>query len=1556
MSVNVTCPACGNSTPVSDDILGRKIRCRGCQEVFVAAAAKVKVGAGGDGASPAMAGPSRNGVNGVHKDKPAAQRKPTPAGGGSGKLIALFGGGVTLAVMAAVMVWALFLRGDTDTNSAKNDNATNKTEVVKINIADTAKNDAPTSTKTADTAPKPQASVTTVSLPSKPMMAGFAERPKHIPIMLEKDTLEKAKKSAVLIRAIGEHGGGEGSGWFAEPNIIVTNAHVVGMVDPAEKPPHSLRVFIHSGTPDARQLNGRLLAIDRENDLAVIRVDGKNLPEPYPISPSRELYEGQSLHVMGFPHGSRLASDATYGAAEGNQAATTLKVRDTTVAGRVSFTNGGVKYIQSEGGADPGNSGGAIIDNAGHVRSVLVAGLPGTHLRFSIPSEYAVYLLQGRILSLIPGQPYKSGASARMPLIAQVADPMARIKKITLAMWAGDPGSRIRSMTDQRPSAQPGDGPIAETELKYDPNALVRLGESRPAVGEVDLPERKEGKVYWVQPKYERIDGSTRWGEAVAIEFAGQPVDKRGANLAVKHQSGSERYVDIYSKFGAGFVPEGATVRMRTLKLNVALEEKTREVKSDGADIQMKYKEVRFGDRDDQEFLETDRKEIEKAAEGLGINYFLTNRGLIKSAKSNLTGVPANFRPTLEAFNQQIIQALESMGLALPEKEVAAGESWEYSIPFVLYLLQDKKENIAYKLRFTNLGVRNRNGRDEAVISFNGRIVKGDGSAATAGEASGGGTSGSTIDEFAERQRGVFGFARGTASVDLETGMTNLAYIHSDVVVDFKIKIPVVINEATGQTEEREVGVTFGAVGDSSLCRRFTKDAKKSKPEVELPEQVISLNPFVGAPDAEELVAIHGANADGNKSGATGTSPYEMPKEILERVKRQGCLIRTKSDTGGGDGSGWLIEPGIVVTNAHVIGMWERSARPPKTVEVFFNAGTPDVKKFPAKILCVDHDEDIAILKLPTSEGLPEPMPVVPSADLMESQRLFVVGFPLGVGIGQSAADGLDPLTVQIKIRNTNVSGRVENKETNLLKFIQIEGGVIFGNSGGAIVDMNGAVRCMCQSVLIETRTGQLGQMGLCIPSEFPQRLLHGYPLEVKPQYPYKDGSLAKQPVEIKFGDPLKRVKKVQLDYWVGKPGKPRRNAKVEPKLRDDDYARQTVTCNYDPETSKAIGEFVMPEVEPGYAYWIQPRYVDGSGQEVWGEAIFYAPDGPPVERREIALNANFKKNSARLVDVTTDSNYRHVYFGQNVAESNHLFVTLAEGVVGVDPINKGHRVEYKIEDIKFGPPRTQLELIKILLTLIQAGDNLPDIVRLVYSQAVFTKDGVMTDKVQTDMTRVPRNLHQLLGQFNAQVLQSVQTMSIRFPNKMVQYGEEWQQPTNLLIGARSKLEPALFKMNMKYLGVRDRGGRQEAVIDIKGTIANDPNAKTLDVRELKNESKDGPKDEPKGKDAPKGKGRPKEQPKEQPKEEPKESDEYETVVQTSMQLPPSTAGKKKPLYGDVKGHAYIDVASGQVAYCKLFLDIDVEIMHKDRQTSAEIPVRAGGTMVLEMRRRPDNK
>src|SRR5436309_56821 len=105
MAVSVTCPGCRTSYPVTEDLLGKKIRCKKCQETFTATAAKSAAGvrrAGDDRITtkPAAAGkaparyddeddaPRRNG-NGRGRPMPrSAETK-----GGNGLLIGGIVGG-----------------------------------------------------------------------------------------------------------------------------------------------------------------------------------------------------------------------------------------------------------------------------------------------------------------------------------------------------------------------------------------------------------------------------------------------------------------------------------------------------------------------------------------------------------------------------------------------------------------------------------------------------------------------------------------------------------------------------------------------------------------------------------------------------------------------------------------------------------------------------------------------------------------------------------------------------------------------------------------------------------------------------------------------------------------------------------------------------------------------------------------------------------------------------------------------------------------------------------------------------------------------------------------------------------------------------------------------------------------------------------------------------------------------------------------------------------------------------------------------------------------------
>ncbi len=87
----------------------------------------------------------------------------------------------------------------------------------------------------------------------------------------------------------GHRGAGAGIIWDSD-GLIITNAHVVRR--------HSPKVVL----PGGRVLPSRILAVDPDNDLAVLAVDASNLPAASHGS-SRELKAGQWVMAMGHPWG-----------------------------------------------------------------------------------------------------------------------------------------------------------------------------------------------------------------------------------------------------------------------------------------------------------------------------------------------------------------------------------------------------------------------------------------------------------------------------------------------------------------------------------------------------------------------------------------------------------------------------------------------------------------------------------------------------------------------------------------------------------------------------------------------------------------------------------------------------------------------------------------------------------------------------------------------------------------------------------------------------------------------------------------------------------------------------------------------------------------------------------------------------------------------------------------------------------------------------------------------------------------------------------------------------
>jgi uncharacterized membrane protein required for colicin V production len=148
--------------------------------------------------------------------------------------------------------------------------------------------------------------------------------------------------------------GVEGSGWVGAPDLVVTNAHVVaGETD---------TVVEAGGNPPA--LRAQIVAFDSHNDIAVLRVPGLSRR---PLALARAAPSGTSAAVLGYPEdGPFNAQPARLG--------TTAPVRTED-----AFGDGPVvrTIVSLRGVIRPGNSGGPVVDAAGHVDATVFAATTG---------------------------------------------------------------------------------------------------------------------------------------------------------------------------------------------------------------------------------------------------------------------------------------------------------------------------------------------------------------------------------------------------------------------------------------------------------------------------------------------------------------------------------------------------------------------------------------------------------------------------------------------------------------------------------------------------------------------------------------------------------------------------------------------------------------------------------------------------------------------------------------------------------------------------------------------------------------------------------------------------------------------------------------------------------------------------------------------------------------------------------------------------------------------------------------------------------------------------
>ncbi|MCB9708302.1 MAG: Do family serine endopeptidase [Myxococcales bacterium] len=157
---------------------------------------------------------------------------------------------------------------------------------------------------------------------------------------------------------------GSGSGIVVRADgYLVTNNHVV---DNASR--------IEVQLQDGRQFSGKVIGTDPATDLAVVKVNAKNLPTVSFAAPD-DLRVGQWVVAIGSPFGLDYTVTAGVLSAVGRGGIGANEIED---------------YLQTDASINPGNSGGPLVNLRGEVLGIntMIVGR-GTGIGFAVPAALA---------------------------------------------------------------------------------------------------------------------------------------------------------------------------------------------------------------------------------------------------------------------------------------------------------------------------------------------------------------------------------------------------------------------------------------------------------------------------------------------------------------------------------------------------------------------------------------------------------------------------------------------------------------------------------------------------------------------------------------------------------------------------------------------------------------------------------------------------------------------------------------------------------------------------------------------------------------------------------------------------------------------------------------------------------------------------------------------------------------------------------------------------------------------------------------------------------------
>lgn len=276
---------------------------------------------------------------------------------------------------------------------------------------------------------------------------------------------------------------GTGSGFIVKADgVVLTNAHVVA--DASE---------VTVKLKDKREFKAKVLGIDKLSDVAVLKIDAKDLPT-VKIGDPKNSRVGEWVVAIGSPFG----------------------FENTVTAGIVSAKSrtlpdeGYVPFLQTDVAINPGNSGGPLFNLAGEVIGInsqiysRSGGYQG--LSFAIPIDVAMKV-EGQLLS------YGKVNRGRLGVAIQELSP-----ELAESFGLDKPTGALVSSVDKGSAADKAGLQAGDVILKFNGTAITQSSELPPLVSDT-APGSKAALSVWRQGKLKEL--SLTLGEMESGKVAG---------------------------------------------------------------------------------------------------------------------------------------------------------------------------------------------------------------------------------------------------------------------------------------------------------------------------------------------------------------------------------------------------------------------------------------------------------------------------------------------------------------------------------------------------------------------------------------------------------------------------------------------------------------------------------------------------------------------------------------------------------------------------------------------------------------------------------------------------------------------------------------------------------------------------------------------------------------------------------------------------------------------------------------------------------------------------